>query len=264
MTVDILKNAEDSWSVLDLELNTWKQSGRIADFWWRDDDAVSAGPKLEKLLKISAGAGLLLAVIPVHLDRSLISVIGDTPDTWIAQHGYAHINHAPRGQGLGAWELGLHRETDDILDELMVGQKLLLDSFGSDFLPVIVPPWNKIARELFTPLSIHGYCGVSTFGMRSEWYLTPEFVAVNAHCDPISWKSGAAFTGTSKAINQITDHLKAKRLGQADEKEPTGLLTHHIVLDEPGWQFCSDLTALIHNHPGAQWVSPLGLFPRQT
>ena len=130
----------DPWATLDEEFEAWDAARRTATLWWRDEDASAPGPLLNKLMGITEAvdAGLLLAVIPALAKASLAEGLGAR--TRIAQHGYAHINHAPRGQGLGAWELGDHRPRDKVLAELEKGRDRLATLFGLRFVPVVVPP----------------------------------------------------------------------------------------------------------------------------
>ena len=253
-------NDSDPWALLHEEFDIWDKLGKQAELWWRDDDAATPGPKLEQLVSVSAQAGLLLAVIPSKCDSALSSMLSHSPMVSVAQHGYAHINHAPRGQGLGALELGLHRPMEVVLSELETGRGKLETLFGETFLPVVVPPWNRIDPLLFAPLAQRGYRAVSTFGARASHQLTKGLVAVNAHCDPIRWKTGAKFGGELKTIKQLLDHLAAKRHGLVDAQEPSGFLTHHIDLDEQAWEFCQHLADLVSSHPGVRWIPPHEIF----
>ncbi|MFK7857532.1 MAG: polysaccharide deacetylase family protein [Granulosicoccus sp.] len=253
-------NSNDPWSQLHAELEAWVEAGQVATVWWRDDDAVLPGPKLAQLVELTRVAGLLLAVIPARAATSLASLLNHSPHVHVAQHGYAHINHAPRGQGLGAWELGLHRGMAAVLKDLEEGRHRLEALFGSCFLPVVVPPWNRIAPELLTPVAAQGYLGVSAFGPREPHNEPAGLVVANAHCDPIRWKSGAVFAGESKTLLQLVAHLDARRTGQVPVSEHTGFLTHHIDLDDAGWAFCARLAAVIDSHPGGQWISPATVF----
>jgi hypothetical protein len=250
----------DPWSLLRAEFDAWSELDTAASLWWRDDDAVAPGPKLKKLVEVSGNAGLLLAVIPSKCESELPGMLSHYPQVRIAQHGYAHINHAPRGQGLGAWELGLHRPMGVVLAELEMGQEQLKIFFGDTFLPVVVPPWNRIDPLLFEPLAARGYRAVSAFGARSINHLAHGLETVNAHCDPIRWKTGAIFGGEMKTIKQLLEHLAAKRTGLADPDEPTGYLTHHIDMDEDAWEFSSRLAELVNEHSGAQWLPPSVIF----
>lgn len=250
----------DPWELLIAEFDAWQSADLSASLWWRDDDAAVAGPKLDRLISVSKEAGLLLAVIPARCDESLNTSLSGAPLVKIAQHGYAHINHAPRGQGLGAWELGLHRGLEVLLAELDEGRKKLSELFHQRFIPVIVPPWNRIDPDLFEHLAARGYSGVSTFGPRNHPFWVEGLIAVNAHCDPIRWKGGAKFAGEKKTIDQLIEHLSARRLGLVDADEPSGFLTHHIDLDESGWSFCERLSECVSNHPAAHWIPPANVF----
>ena len=250
------------WSLLETEFDAWLSEGQSASLWWRDDDAVAPGKKLDQLLDLSGNAGILLAVIPARLEPALVANLAGVSHAWVAQHGYAHINHAPRGLGLGAWELGMHRGEAAVLADLDAGRERLQNSFESCFLPVVVPPWNKLAPELLQPISLRGYAGVSAFGARTLASPAPGLTIVNAHCDPIRWKSGAHFAGELKTIRQLVDHLQARRTGLADATEPTGFLTHHIDLDTEGWDFCQKLASRVEQHAGAHWVSPEVIFEK--
>ncbi len=248
------------WQLLDSELNHWVADDKQATLWWRDDDAVAPGPKLDQLIKLTRTTGLLLAVIPANANPTLAPAVSDSPLLRIAQHGYAHINHAPRGQGLGAWELGLHRGEEAVLNELLIGRERLNALLGEQFLPVIVPPWNRIAPEVVGRLKGVNYVGVSAFGAQPTLHPNDDFVVANAHCDPISWKGGTVFAGEEKTLTQLNNHLAARRTGVANEAEHTGFLTHHIDLDQHGWQFCEKLAEFIGNHAGAKWIAPVDVF----
>lgn len=250
----------DPWSRLDEELDAWAADGRCASLWWRDDDAAAAGPRLARLLDICAATGLLLAVIPARLQASLVAALSTVSHVRIAQHGYAHINHAERGTGQGAWELGLHRGEAPVLADLQAGRQPLEDQFGPAFLPIVVPPWNHLAPELLPALAARGYRAVSAFGPRTQVNPVPGLLMVNAHCDPIRWKTGARFAGVGKTISQLVEHLALRRIGTVDALEPTGFLTHHIDLDEDGWAFCARLAKTIERHAGARWLATDDVF----
>lgn len=250
----------DPWLLLQDEFDAWSRSGLIAELWWRDDDVASPGPKLDRLLEVSAEAGLLLAVIPASCEPTLVPALSQCSRVRVAQHGYSHVNHAPRGQGLGAWELGLHRPMSVVLAELDTGRDKLETLFGDVFMPVVVPPWNRIDPRLFESLATREYRAVSMFGARASVTLVDGLSVINAHCDPVRWKSGAKFGGELKTIMQLVTHLAEKRDGVCDNSEPTGYLTHHIDLDDDGWQFSERLADLVKLHTGAQWVAPSAVF----
>ncbi|MBX2880524.1 MAG: polysaccharide deacetylase family protein [Granulosicoccus sp.] len=255
------KLQQDPWAALVDELDAWSTEGKVADLWWRDDDATSPGPKLDRLFELTTNTGLLLATIPAPAVPELRPVIEQAPHVRVGQHGYAHINHAPKGKGLGAWELGLHRGEAAVLDDLDCGRDILEQLFGELFVAVVIPPWNRLDAALVRPIADRGYLGISRFGARNQKHVTESCVVVNSHCDPINWKSGPQFTGESKALDQLISHLESRRTGEVDAAEPTGVLTHHVVLDEAGWDFCTRLVEVLDSHPAASWSSIPQLFP---
>jgi hypothetical protein len=67
------KSAE--WCDLVDELDRWEEAGRVAQLWWRDDDAVAPTPALDRLLDVAAGIPLSLAVIPAEMVRELATAL---------------------------------------------------------------------------------------------------------------------------------------------------------------------------------------------
>jgi len=233
------------WDLLDAELARWAADGRTATLWWRDDDAVAATPALDRMLAITAGIPLMLAVIPGRLEPSLRL---EGTGAYAAQHGWAHVNHRPLGQK--ACEIGLDRPMPTVEAELRAGKARLEDALGPFFRPWLVPPWNRIDPALSARLPDLGYAGLSTFGPRKD----PS--VVNAHVDPIAWKDGRRFIGADKTLTRLTAHLAARRTGEVDRDEPTGLLTHHLVHEETLWAFLAELAAFLRAQPSAAWVDP--------
>jgi hypothetical protein len=56
--------------------------------------------------------------------------------------------------------------------------------------------------------------------------------------------------------------LAARREGGVDPDEPTGLLTHHLAHDEPGWVFLKELAERLGSRPGLRWLSAEEAFGR--
>jgi hypothetical protein len=247
------------WDLLAEELGAWQQEGRVASFWWRDDDAASVTPALDRLLGLNAGtaAPLGLAVVPKWLTPDLSARLKDAKSVVVLQHGYAHVNHA---HARGASELGLDRPIAAILDELCAGRAILAHAFGPQFLPVIAAPWNRVARELLPGLRQAGFAGVSAFGERPHPPMLAGFVEANIHFDLLAWKEGARFRGEAAAAAAILGHLRRRREGAADRAEPTGILSHHLKLDEPAWRFLAALLDSVARHPAAAWLRPQEVF----
>ena len=207
---------------------------------------------LDLLLDLAAKyeAPLALAVIPDGLDASLAARIDGAVS--VLQHGFSHTNYAP--PPAKKMELGGHRAAGEIRRELTDGFAVLRDAFGARFLPVLVPPWNRIADSTLADLSPIGFAGLSTFGARTS-FETANLRVVNTHVDIINWKRGRAFVGESQAAAAIVAHLRGKRLGEFDGGEATGLMTHHLVHDRQCTAFLARLLAALDEHPAAKWLS---------
>jgi len=239
-----------AWRDFEAELAAWGDEGRVATLWWRDDDAVAATPALDRLLAVTGEIPLMLAVIPKPLESSLALRLEGTA-TFVAQHGFAHVNHRPAGQK--ACEVGLDRPIDAVEAELLAGRSILQEAFGPRFRPWLVPPWNRIDPDVAARLPDLGYAGLSGFEPRRDPF------RVNAHVDPIAWKAGRRFIGAEKTLSRLTQHLKARRAGLVDAAEPTGFLTHHLVHEADLWDFLSGLAATVSGCSTARWVDPTQL-----
>jgi len=249
-----------AWQALSDEFDRWADSGRPATLWWRDDDAADATPQLERLLALVAATGvpLALAVVPYQLMPALVTRLAEVANVAVLQHGWRHANHA--GKGEGGWEQGDHRPLAEVLAELALGRERLAAAFGARFLPVLAPPWNHVAPQVVQALPDVGFTGLSTFRARVAAAPAQGLAQVNGHCDPIRWKGGARFAGTEKALADLVGHLGARRTGAADPAEPTGLVTHHLALDEAAWTFVAELLRRTTAHPAARWQSAGEIF----
>lgn len=252
----------DPWGQLAAELDAWQAAGRTATWWWRDDDATTPGPKLDRLIEIAdtSRVPLALATIPARARPDFGRCLSGATGVSVIQHGYAHVNHAPRGQGLGAWELGLHRGVDAVLGELKSGFDMLQALAGRRFVPVLTPPWNRIDADLFPHLPDIGFTGVTAFGARTVAEPVGRLKLNHCHCDPVRWKGEPHFAGEAKALGQVIGHLAARRQDEADAAESTGLLTHHIDMDDDAWSFTTRLVETLSAHVAARAVSASALF----
>ena len=81
------------------ELKTFLQSQATpVQIWWRDDDATEACLALDNYLQALPDTPILLAVIADNYNASLVARIKAEPQIKIAQHGFRHINHAPKNE----------------------------------------------------------------------------------------------------------------------------------------------------------------------
>jgi len=251
------------WRALDEELARWADLGHVATLWWRDDDAIDATPALDRLLALCAryDIGLGLAVIPERASGALAARLAEDTGTVALQHGYAHQNHAAGGGK--KMELGPHRPAMLVLGELGTGWMALERLFGARALPVMVPPWNRIAPALVPTLPEIGLRGLSTYGPRLRVEPVRGLRQVNTHLDPVDWHGGRGFVGEAAALASLTRSLAIRRQSGVESVvggEPTGLLTHHLVQDEVVWGFVDRLIGRLRAHSGVRILTPREVF----
>ncbi|WP_424977951.1 polysaccharide deacetylase family protein [Leisingera sp. S232] len=242
------------WSSLEQELEQWQDAGLTLPLWWRDDDAMSQSAELDRLTELSAELDLPvhLAVIPQGATPDLARFVASHPHLIPVVHGWAHQNHAPAGEKKA--EFGTHRPLEELLDDAEHGLSALQELFGNSLRPMFVPPWNRISPEMLTWLAGAGYTAVSTFAPRTSAKPASGLLRVNTHLDPIDWKGGRGLLTPQKLIAQVTRQLRDRRLGETDNTEPFGLLTHHLVHDEAIWSFTAALAKHLLDGPGEAWI----------
>jgi len=251
----------DPWSRLSAELDAWGAAGLRAQVWWRDDDATAPGPALRRLLDLAAAcrAPLALAVIPARMDPALPPLLADHAATpAVLQHGFTHENHA--GPEAKKCELVSPDRRAAVVAELRQGREKLAATFGARFLPVLVPPWNRMSEALPARLPDLGFLGLSAYKPRRAAQAALGVVQVNCHVDILQWRPERRFLGTQAALALLTDHLAAKRRGTADPGEPSGILSHHAVHDAAAWSFLAELLQRLGRHPAARLLAPQEVF----
>lgn len=249
MQTAVREHMTTGWSDLEGELDAWRAAGRCATFWWRDDDATRPGPRLARLFECANGAPVSLAVIPATVTAMLDDFLRQFDRVTILQHGYAHTNHAPADAKKS--EFGDHRALPEMIGEITAGHGRLLELFEDRFLPVFVPPWNRMSDALSRTLPQLGFLGLSSYGPRPG---RTGVATLNCHADPIAWRGDRGFMGEDAILDRIVGHLSARRLGTVDASEATGLLTHHRDHDAGCWRFIESFAALVADHPAAQWI----------
>src|SRR6516165_2549570 len=92
------------WSSLVSEFDQWGEAGRVATLWWRDDDAVTASCRLDRLVSVAGDVPISLAVISAAAHPELAAWVADlsrshiAPSLAVLQHGWCHTNHAVNGK----------------------------------------------------------------------------------------------------------------------------------------------------------------------
>lgn len=213
-------------------------------FWFRDDDAVEPTAPLGYLLELSDryAIPMTLAVIPAHSGHLLAQRLATVKGVAVAVHGWSHENYAPADEK--KQELGLHRPLSETLTELKHGYNDLAQRHAAQFVPLLVPPWNRIDPLVVKALPELGFCGLSTFGA----CLPSAIPMVNTHVDIMDWKGTRGGRATTVLVNELVALIEQSHT-------PIGILTHHLVHDKQAWAFLEQLFAATTMHDGARWVS---------
>lgn len=247
-----------AWREFRDEILRWQDSGRLVEFWWRDDDATRRTPALDRLLQLAASTGLplALAVVPDGAQAALFE--GVAPGVVAIQHGVDHRDRAVAGGKKS--EFPVEESPDEAAQRLIRGRDQIVLATGARALPVLAPPWNRLNPGLIPQLAAAGFRGLSTYGARNTGEPAPGLRQVNTHVDVINWKGGRCFAGEEYVLQRAVWHLAAKRTGLVDTAEPTGWLTHHAMHDEAAWRFLGALLDTIGEYRGVRWMHPAELF----
>ena len=239
------------------ELDAWAEAGLTATVWWRDDDLGRPTAALDPLLDLAGATGFppALAVIPAEADDATARRLDGTAAR-VLVHGWAHANHsADRKAEFGAERPLAEREAD-----ARRGLDRLAALAGDRLTACFVPPWNRVAPDMAAVLPSLGYGGISTFKPRKAATPVPGLRQVNTHVDLIDWRGGRGFVGTAAAAVNLTDHLRARRGGDVDLDEASGILSHHKDMAEDAWRGLGEILRVLVAHPACRAADPADLF----
>lgn len=229
-------------------LDAAAEAGRPVRFWLRDDDAEMPSGELDTLLALCRGrAPLTLAVIPAGAGAALADRLAGEAGVSVAVHGWAHANHAFSREK--AQELGDHRPVAVVVGEVERGLAKLRGLFPAQAVPLLVPPWNRVAPGVVA--AVRGFRALSVHGPERPAALP----MVNVHVDIIDWRGSRG--------GRDADVLAGEIVARA-ERGPVGVMTHHKVHDRVAWAFLERLLDLTCGHPGAVWVPVARLIDEAT
>jgi hypothetical protein len=245
--------ASAQWTDLADELDRWGEQGRIATLWWRDDDAVAPSPRLDDLLATAGEVPVALAVIPALADQALAACLGRSAGSpvRVLQHGWRHVDHASGGKKS---EFPSSRSRAQMGADLAEGRTRLIALFGARALAVLAPPWNRFDDASLSLLAANGIGATSRVKVRPAAWPAPGVFAANVHVDLVAWRGDRGFVGGAAALGGLVGHLRARRCGEVDLDEPTGILTHHLIQDEATGAFLGRLIEMTCGHPAARWL----------
>jgi len=190
----------------------------------------------------------------------LAEALQTRPNVTVLQHGWSHANRQPAGKKS---EFPGSRAAAEVAAELSAGADRLRALFGSRFVPILAPPWNRFAPELMPLLASAGLDALSTIAPTPIVPDQSEVPRIDVHLDPVAWRAGRGFIGTEPALRLLLGYLRSQRLRHAEPAPAIGILTHHLVMDHASLAFLEQLTAMLVAHPAARWVSAGELVLRQ-
>lgn len=251
-----------AWSALFAELDCWAEAGKRLDLWLRDDDATVPSDQLDRLAALAERFTIpvLLASIPLLAQEALARRLETASLLRPCQHGARHRNLAPPAEKKS--EFGLHRPLPEILAEIAIGRKRLHALFGDAFLPVFVPPWNRIHPDIAAELPDLGFSGLSCF---RDFALGPAGGPrlVNTDLDLIDWHGGRVGRQPADLLSEMAQLLATRRMN-AQQHRPFGLLLHHHDHDKTTWSFLTNLLARLSGHAAVAFSGPDTFFGAAT
>jgi hypothetical protein len=240
------------WQPLRDELRRWSEAGRKVKLWFRDDDAIEPTPALDRLLSLANrfDVPMALAIIPGPTGEPLAERLASENRITATVHGWTHQNYAP--DDTKKQELGLHRPQQIVLDELHRGFDKLKALYVKQFVPLLVPPWNRIDDALLPHLAPFGYRAVSVFGLAKR----APIGLINTHIDIMRWHGVRGGLPHTEVIARLVEELQIRFDGH---DEPIGVMTHHLVHDDLAWDFVETLFEETADHAAIEW-RPVGHF----
>ncbi len=245
--------ADACWQLLVEALDGVHVCGRRIDFWLRDDDAIEPTAALDRLLSLvnAHAVPVTLAVPPEPATQALARRLAGLGDIGVTVHGWAHRNHAPPTEK--KQELGGHRPQEVVLAELQGGVERLRTLFPEHFVPMLVPPWNRIDPALLARLPEAGFSVLSVFGPEKR----SPIPLVNTHVDVMDWHGTRGCREHRLIVADILARMRqvgGDIAGCEDQAGGTvGILTHHLVHDEAVWDFLETLFTVTAGHPACRW-----------
>lgn len=214
---------------LELELGAWRRRGHRPRLWWRDDDARQATAQLDRLLTAASGLPLALAIVPDGDLAGLAGRLAKETALTLSQHGVDHQNRHPAGGRRSEHPPGA---TQAEISAAVARGRDAMRAAGLE--PrFYTPTWNEYDDGLLTAVREAGYV---TFSAGINGYPTQGLKHIGADVDFMRWKGAPQFKGSARILNLVRRRLEVRRR-QRRYGAPIGILTHHLVHDEPTWAF---------------------------
>jgi len=222
-------------------------------FWWRDDDTGNDERALSQFLAFRrrVGVPLVISAVPAWLSHRCGAILAEEPQTFVAQHGFDHSDHAAAGEK--SVELGGTAAPNSIVERLRQGKAWLHAKEFQNLLALLVPPWNRLSDDVVAQLPDIGFRSLSTYA-KDRRGMAFGLKHINCHIDPIVWREGKRQMSETELCQVTIEQLS----NGADR--PTGLLTHHLEMDDNAYSLLGDYLQLLGRHPKIKCHCPSQLF----
>ena len=201
------------------EAARWREAGRTAQsVVARRRCRPMPAPALDRLLELHReprcrwrSRSCRRSATPALAER-----LGRQPGVDLLQHGYAHLNHAAPGEKKA--ELGPSGRPWSCWASSAPAGMALERLFGAGALPVLVPPWNRIAPGPGAHLAGNRLSrSLDLRHPRGRVHPVARILQVNTHVDLIDWKGAAASPAKRRCLARLVAALAhaAYRVGRA-------------------------------------------------
>jgi len=194
--------------------------------WFRNDDVGYFNSEIYKLNNIFKSTPLYHATIPKLLDDVTITLLNSNKLTHVFQHGYSHINYSNNDNCKS--EYPKNREITIVIEEYLMGNQILRNSFRDKFLDVFCPPWYNIDEKFSCEIRKH-IKAMSFF----DDICDDTIKCINPNIDIIDWKISDEFAGELYVYNQIVKKLEVENI--------LGFILHHRTMGKKGFHFVKKL-----------------------
>lgn len=236
------------------ELENWiSDKGEPRQVWWRDDDTGRDTVALQGLLSLrrKLGVPLVVSVVPSWISQECAEALSTESDVYVAQHGWDHVDRSLPSQK--SIELGGRSDAAFVLGNLRRGAAVLQRMRLPRLLPLLVPPWNRIADDVLAGLCPMGFQSVSTF-VRDKRGVDFGLRHINCHVDPIVWREGKRLMSAAELAEVTIRQL------EREGRQPIGLLTHHLDMNDEAFDRVAAYLSALAEHPLVDFVDPRELF----
>jgi hypothetical protein len=182
-------------------------------------------------------------------------------------HGWSHTNH---GSAARPAQFGPERSYAELKADAARARQAYARHFGPEP-PVFVPPFGQITDELARALPSLGFAmhsnGPALLAARLArlhartallpalpWTPRPSR-RLDVHIDPIDWRAKTAHS-LDVIERQLVGELRLRRKRHLAPETPIGLLTHHLVHDEPIWSVCDGILAMLRGSAAVAFPDP--------